>query len=74
MIVLKKTRLLSINQLLIFCFHRRYLRLNFKMTMKFREKALLSSRESVAEAIRADMFLTTPCALNSSSIIDAENY
>ena len=74
MIALKKTRLLSINQLLIFYFHRRYFRLNFKIIIKFREKALLSSRELVAEIIKIDIFLTTPYALDSSSIIDAESY
>ena len=44
------------------------------MIMKFREKALFPSRESAAETIKANMFLTTSYALDSSSIIDAENY
>ena len=74
MIALKRIRLLSINQLLIFCFYRRYPRLNFKITMKFRKKALFSSRGSVAKTIKADMFLMTPYTLDSSSIIDAKSY
>ena len=44
------------------------------MIMEFREKALFSSRGSVAEAIRADMFLATSYALDSSSIIDVKGY
>ena len=42
--------------------------------MKFKEKTLLSSRESVAKTTKADMFLITSYALDSPSIIDAEDY
>ena len=42
--------------------------------MKFREKALLSSKGLVAEIIRVNMFLAAPCALDSSSIIDVKSY
>ena len=44
------------------------------MIMKFRGKALFSSRGLVAKTIRANMFLATSYALDSSSIIDAESY
>ena len=74
MIALKKIRLLSINQLLIFCFYRRYFRLNFKMIIKFKRKALFSSRELIAKTIKANIVLITPYALDSPSIIDAKNY
>ena len=42
--------------------------------MKFREKALSSLRKSVAEIVKTNMFLTTPYALDSSSIIDVKGY
>ena len=42
--------------------------------MKFKEKALSSSRGSVAETIKTNMFLAAPYALDSPPIIDAENY
>ena len=42
--------------------------------MKFKKKALPPSRGLVAETVRADMFLAAPYALDSSSIIDAEDY
>ena len=42
--------------------------------MKFKEKALFSSRELVAKIIKINMFLTTSYALDSSSIIDVKGY
>ena len=44
------------------------------MVMKFRGKALSPSRGSVVGTARVGMFLATPCALDSPSVIDAEDY
>ena len=43
------------------------------MIIKFKEKALLSSRESVAETTKTNMFLVAPYALDSSSIMNAKS-